>query len=395
MRDAVQWLRSLGTQMYRWGASRSTGASRPPPPICHDIQAWCAEHREGEYRIITPAGLIIRQPPRTLESPIHPSFEPLYRFEIPARALVRVAGGRLVGANGVIVLPDGSLVGELVALTVPGQKGILEGQTAYREPLPRNVTRKRGSYYPLFAIGWRNYYHWNHDVLMPASRILEHLPADIRFVVPPRLKPFQYEPLQLLGIESSRIETVHGEGVWDFDSLFFSTPVMKTQIDTREPLEWFRRTALERFDIPPPRQRRRIYVSRRLDHHHRTVNEPEVEALLRAHGFETVIPGTLSFRDQVALFAEADILVGTGTGLNANLVFAPVGARVLQFQEPTHVIHAVWTMAESLGHHYWYMMCEAVPNPGRHANILVPIDKLQQALNAVLSDTAREPDARR
>lgn len=395
MKDAVQGLRSLATQMWPWSAPRSTGESRAHPPICDDIQAWCADRHEGEYRVLNPASLIIRHPPRTLESQIHPSFEPLYRVEVPPRALVRVAGARLVGENGLVVLPDGSFVGELVALTEPGRRAILAEQSVYRESLPRKITRKRGGYYPLFALGWTNYYHWNHDVIMRTSRIMDDLPSDIRFVAPPRVKPFQKETLQLLGIETSRLETFDGGGVWEFESLFFSTPVWKTQIDTGEPMEWFKNATLARYQIPPPRQHRRLYLSRRLDHHWRTANEPEVEALLHAYGFETVMPGTLSFRDQAALFAEADMLVGTGAGLNGNLVFAPRGARILQLQEPSHVVHSLWTMAESLGHRYWYVMGEAVPNPGQHADIFVPLDKLQQTLNVMLSDTTREQDAYR
>jgi hypothetical protein len=78
------------------------------------------------------------------------------------------------------------------------------------------------------------------------------------------------------------------------------------------------------------------------------------------------------------------------------MVFAPKGARILQFQEPSLVVHALWTMAESLGHRYWYLMGETVPNHGgARADIFVTLDKLQQALNVMRSDTAREPDAHR
>jgi Glycosyltransferase 61 len=382
------------TRRRHFRQQRSSPTSRPPtatPPVCDDMQAWCEEHTEGECREVVPASLVLRQPPRTCESHVHPSFELLYGVGAPARRLIRVAGARLVGRDGLVVLPDGSFVGELIALTAVGRKVLLGGQPAYHDGSPRDVIRKPGHYYPLFTIGWENYYHWNHDVIMRASLILDHLPS-ARFIVPSGMKPFHHESLSLLGIDESRLETFDGEEVWELESLSFSTPILKTQIDTVEPLEWFRTEALARYGIPEPRPKRRLYISRRLDRHHRTVNEAELEACLRPYGFETVLPATMSLRDQAALFSEAEIIVGTGSGLNLNMVFSAKGARIVQFQDPTHIVHAVWTMAEALGHHYWYVMGEAIPNPGRHADIYVPIDKLKKTLDAVLSATP-EKDA--
>jgi hypothetical protein len=378
---------SIPARMRGRRVQDAQGGSRRPPPICQNIQRWCEEHPEGEHRVITPASRITRRSPRTLEARVDPSFEPLCDVEVPDRALVRVAGARLLGPNGLVSLPDGSFVGELVALTESGRRAMLEGQPAYRELMPRRVRRRRGHFYPLFAIGWENYYHWNHDVIMRASRVIDHLPPDTRFIVPPNLKPFQYETLRLLGIETSRVEVFDGRGAWELESLTFSTPILKTQIDTREPLAWFKTATMALYGILPLPRQRRLYLSRRLDGHYRTVNEPEVEACLHEHGFETVVPGTLSLRDQAALFAEADVIVGTGTGLS-NMVFAPEGARVLQFQEPSLIVHALWTMAESLRHRYWYSMGVTVPNPDATLpNIFVPLAKLEDALIAMLSDT--------
>ena len=57
-----------------------------------------------------------------------------------------------------------------------------------------------------------------------------------------------------------------------------------------------------------------------------------------------------------------------------NMVFAGPGTKVLQLQEPRHVIHTFWTMAAALEFDYHYFFCDVVENPGAAAvDVHVPI----------------------
>jgi len=95
-----------------------------------------------------------------------------------------------------------------------------------------------------------------------------------------------------------------------------------------------------------PRGAKRIYVARGAAPRRRVLNEAAVETLLKAHGFISVNPGALSFADQVALFADAEIVVGPhGAGLTNCVFMAPGGALI----ELTHDKRVVWTYHEVAG----------------------------------------------
>jgi len=88
------------------------------------------------------------------------------------------------------------------------------------------------------------------------------------------------------------------------------------------------------YGIGKPAGTRRIYISRSGTRLRRTTNEAEVAAVLEARGFETVRPETLSHADQVRLFGEAAVVVGTGGAALTNLIFAPRGAVVVETCPP-------------------------------------------------------------
>ena len=84
------------------------------------------------------------------------------------------------------------------------------------------------------------------------------------------------------------------------------------------------------FDARATGGDRRLLVSRADVNARRVLNEDEVFGRLEPHGFERVTPGRLPLAEQVALFSQAQIVVGThGAGL-ANIVFMPEGGSVIE-----------------------------------------------------------------
>ncbi len=359
--------------------------------MCDDVGAWAATWPGARREVIAPAFTVSRPLPRTLEPEVHPSFVELTSYPVPEQVLVTVPDARIRSIESkrhqhlaLVVLPDDQFVGELAALTPEGRRRMLRDQPAYHRKLPRRPPRMAGDHIAFLGFGVQHYYHWSHDLVMGASAAVDRLPPDTRVVVPARFRPWHEETLALLGLDDHpRVAFAPGE-CWQLERLHVVTPKLKTQIDHPAPFRWFREAAFARYglgDAVTPT--RRVYLSRRDDNHWRTTNEDEVEALLGAHGFETVMPGRLTFREQVELFRETDVLVGTGAGL-FNMVFCPPGTKVLQFQEPRHMIHALWTQASAMGIDYHYVLGDSVPNPGfDDADIHMPIDKLAAALDAL------------
>jgi capsular polysaccharide biosynthesis protein len=296
---------------------------------------------------------------------------------------VKIPKGRLRGQDGFVVLPDGAFPGELIAMTPEGRVAMLRKERSYFEPLPAHSVHQEGNFYPVLGLGVHHYYHWTHDVIMRMRGIADLLPPDTQLIVPEDMRPFERETLDLLGLgDRPRIPFPTG-AFWELENLYVVTPRLKTQIDSSEPYRWFRAAAMDRYGIPEVKPERRLYLTRRDDGHWRTTNEPAVENLLGELGFETVAPGRLSFRAQVELFGQAEVIVGTGAGL-FNMVFSPPGTKVLQFQEDGHWVHALWTAAAAMGFDYHYVLCDTVPNPGRaNADLHVPIAKLDASLRAL------------
>jgi capsular polysaccharide biosynthesis protein len=320
--------------------------------------------------------------PHTIEADVDPTFPPRCAVEVPPRALVRLPDARIRGQEGLVILPTGQFAGELVARNEEGCRALLHDVPAYYRPLPKRTVRRSGNYYAVLGLGVNHYYHWTHDLIMGMRGVEHLLPADTQLLVPATMKPFQTETLELLGLDG--LPRVHfpAEACWELENLYVVTPRMKTNLDSREPYLWFRNAAMHRFGVPEGEPTRRLYLSRAHDGHWRTTNEPEVEALLQEHGFETVTPARLSFREQIELFAQAEVIVGTGAGL-FNMVFSPPGTKILQFQDSQHIVHALWTAAGALSLEYHYFFCDSVPNPGLNADLYVPLEKLERSLHAM------------
>ena len=87
---------------------------------------------------------------------------------------------------------------------------------------------------------------------------------------------------------------------------------------------------LSRFTSQNDRPFRRLFVSRCDAKRRRLLNESEVLLELSQLGFEHVTPGCLSFKDQVAVFSQAQIVAGPhGAGLT-NLIFMPKGGATIE-----------------------------------------------------------------
>ncbi len=124
------------------------------------------------YRVVVDRQHIVRPPPQTVEPAVDQIFDRYYEVDAPEEALVEISGAS-VATNGLLFLPDGSLVGEAVTHLREFRPGILANQPAYARPLPRTVRALEGNYYSLMFANHDNYYHWHHDVVMRLRQELQ------------------------------------------------------------------------------------------------------------------------------------------------------------------------------------------------------------------------------
>ena len=100
---------------------------------------------------------------------------------------------------------------------------------------------------------------------------------------------------------------------------------------------------------------RRIYVSRQSAQLRRPKNEAALSDMLKGLGFEAHDPGRLPFREQVALFSSAGVIVAPHGAALANLMFCRPGARVLEFFPRNYSNPCYAMMCRAMGLEYRYL----------------------------------------
>jgi len=308
----------------------------------------------------------IPRPPGRL-GPLHPMFESLLE-PWPLRDLCAgvFPGARLETGHGIVVAPDGSILGpsdwepELL-----GRSGVLERQ-------PRSARRVAGAH-ALIVTEFGAYFHWLTEAL-PRIAVLRLLGLDeVGLVVSRRLPRSHRESLERLGVDRW---LAYEDGLTP-DVLVWPRPVAHTGRPARWACVWLREQVL---GSPAPEPGARVYITRRDAASRRVVNESDVVALLRRHGFDVVQPERLAFTEQAELFARAAVVVAPHGSANTNTLFAS-RTTLVEFFEPGYVTGCYYALSQALGNPYWYLVGE---REGA-ADIRVPLDRLEQVLDHALA----------
>jgi capsular polysaccharide biosynthesis protein len=178
------------------------------------------------------------------------------------------------------------------------------------------------------------------------------VPAPERWYVSRSLR-FQHQLLDLLGISAEQCVDAGEHPHVQADELV--VPSLITEKHPAWSAAWLRSRLMP--DGPPAGARTRITLTRGPSANNRTVrNEAEVQELLSGYGFTAVDPGQLSVTEQIATFAQAELIVGPhGAGLT-NIVFASPGARVIELFPAGYMLPDYWWLSTSVpGLDYRYL----------------------------------------
>jgi hypothetical protein len=356
-------------------------ACRVHPPVTDDLAGWCAAHGVDSY-VLSAAEDLSRCAPTALGTAPHPSFERRLTRRIEQRFLACLPGARVWGSNGLVVLPDGSFAVEAIY-----GRNHLELDPAYLMPMPSRVVRKEGDYCSLLGkfSNAGNYYHWIHDGLLRLHGTEQHLPRGVKYLVPPTLQEFQRETLSMLGLREEQLVPFRGDEVWECERLWFAS-MPPSGAEVPDAVTWLRDRLFSATSTPSPEPKRRLYISRRRSTHARVVNEEALNQVLQGHGFEIIEIGTMSVAEQVRLFSQAESIVAPHGAGETNMLFASATCKILELLEPQWASDAhayvFWTLAETLGQCFRYVVAESVVNPNRpsRANLYVPPEVLDGAL---------------
>jgi len=174
------------------------------------------------------------------------------------------------------------------------------------------------------------------------------------------LRPAVVDFLETLGLVRDRLRPIRGDRATSCRRLWLPSLTHAFQYPAPEYLSLIRRRFATTAD-----PRRRIFVPRRGAAHRALLNEAEVLAALAPFGIETLVPDELSLAEQVERLAEAELVVTTIGGGSAAIVFAPVGAAVVELTHSRCVVPQYGILAAQLGQRYDQVVGEPVTNRGR------------------------------
>ena len=114
-------------------------------------------------------------------------------------------------------------------------------------------------------------------------------------------------------------------------------------------------------------------------------NHLDVEKLVRSFGFETVAPETMSWREQIATFARARVVVGEHGSALKNLLFAPAGAAAVVL----NILNNTQASIAALRNQHYFCVPTLGFDPANHATPYeVDLARLEVVLRHALRCTA-------
>jgi hypothetical protein len=214
-----------------------------------------------------------------------------------------------------------------------------------------------------------NYYHWLIQTL-PRLRYIGEYEAKtgdaVTILLPPNSPPWTEETLEMLGWPDKKIE--YGtHPVYQVERLVTPSypPVHESE------LQWLRDRLLPQADEIEEGANPNVFISRSSAIERRIVNEDEVSDFLADNGFTTQHLEENSVARNIALFNNADIVVGAhGAGLT-DIVFGD-DCKVVELFGSKVKWHYK-RLSKELGLHYEYIQCEP-----ESTDLVVDIDELKK-----------------
>lgn len=173
------------------------------------------------------------------------------------------------------------------------------------------------------------YKGYGHALLEVAPRLLylDRLPPETRVLTTRKAVSPYSEMFEAMGVSLDRVVTLRGPAYCS-EVYVAEGPVDLGNFVSADAWRAFERIAgLAGASSTPTHDR--IYVSRAGIERRRLENQEQVEALFRSYGFAIVRPEALPLKDQVRLFANAQMIAGPrGSGMH-NIVFSSPQTKLL------------------------------------------------------------------
>ena len=315
-----------------------------------------AKRRGITFNLLQPSTPIAQNAETVcLGDEIWPTLHEPFHYDTSSVWVAQIPHGRVLGGNVAVMTPEGVVLEDVSIdwgatpgnhrvmrqLCLPGKKRIL-GQVAI-----------------LASTGSANYYHWLFDVL-PRLEILRKAGflknPNLTFLLERPLNKFQRESLCYYGFTMPKVCFLE-----DFPHVVCEEMIL-TSLPGRigDVPPWvcdFLRSP--QVGLSPTTNKKNMYfITRRKTTSRNLLNENLLLESLASLGVQAVEPQDLPFSEQVALFANADVVIGAhGAGL-ANIVFCKSKSQVVELIPSEYRNKCYWALASNVALRYAYIIGE-------------------------------------
>jgi capsular polysaccharide biosynthesis protein len=299
------------------------------------------------------ASFFERKLPISIDPNIHESFlkeefragQDIFAYEI--------ADARVWGAQGTVITPDNKVIIEFSKEF----RSRPEEFSIFQQPFLPRPKLIQGSTILLAAPAGQVYGHWLMDVLTRLA-VLERLGFNWRqgnhFFVNGVQRAFQRRSLELLGIPESKwisgVETPHIQ----CERLIAPSQAGMSGNLPDWAVGWLREKFLPHAQ--DPELGKKVFILRTQTVGRRLLNQVAISKTLESYGFASVTLESLSFEEQIGVFANAEIVIGANGSGMFNIIFCKQGTKVIELFGDSSVNVCQWAASQSVSLNYAYLV---------------------------------------
>lgn len=301
------------------------------------------------------------------------SFEREFTHYIPPAEISKIKFG-LIGIDGYLIdLP------KFKVLSSHKKKAIDVLKLLFRSLIMVNTRHSE-----IFILDkWHGaYFHWITDVL-PKVVLLKQYRPNCTILLPNSIKKHQKDSLEAV-IGSAPIKPSYSLKhsatlVFNFEFVSYTAPTGNYH---EAVLNKLRNEIREYYKVKNNSCNRRIYISRAKASKRKVSNEENMIPILDQFNIEIHYFEDYSFKEQVLIASEAELIIGLhGAGLT-NMMFMNSEKNILELRLPEDQTNlCFYSMASALNLKYWYQFTEATQ---KLENYMIDVDEFGKVLKSIL-----------